>query len=181
MYTHTSETQTCTKEMSNTLTLNCPHYGSYTHTCTPTCRGNAEQTTDMTYDHHLGNLTRPIRNLNSTYVSCVAQVSVCERESTWCPCNVYRSLPSTRSRIFIVESLDAVIRKLPAGWKDKPFTTPLWTGTHTHTKRKSLQQDTNRCTIKVCMSSVLNCFEYRSFTGDREQKLNTFSKEKLLK
>lgn len=47
--------------------------------------------------------------------------------STWCPCSVYSSFPSKRSNIFTVESLDVVMRKLPAGWKDKLFTAPLWT------------------------------------------------------
>lgn len=51
---------------------------------------------------------------------------------TLCPCSVNSILPSTRSSIFVVESLDTVMRKLPAGWKDKLFTTPLWTGKHTH-------------------------------------------------
>lgn len=55
---------------------------------------------------------------------------------TLCPCSVYNIFPSVRSRIFIVESLDAVIRKLPAGWKDKLFTTPQWTGKHKHTQTR---------------------------------------------
>lgn len=61
------------------------------------------------------------------------------RVLTWCPCSVYSSLPSTRSSTFTVESLDAVRRKFPLEWKDKLFTTLLWTTKkHTQTQRGGL-------------------------------------------
>lgn len=129
--THT-HSQTYTKEMSNTLTHKCSH--QTLNTC-----GKPKQTTEVTRrdNERVNRTAKPAGHLNNIYVSHVCV-------STWWPCSVYSSLPSTRSRTFIVESLDAVIRKLPAGWKDKLFTTPLWTGkhkhTHTHKRRKKKTQ-----------------------------------------
>lgn len=103
---------------------------------------------------------------------------------TLCPCSVYNSFPSTRSRIFIVESLDAVIRKWPAGWKHKLFTTPLWTGNHTHTLWQewisSVTQEHLRIKEQIiglqscCIYTLTSCV-WQNIHTDKSTRISSFS------